>query len=87
MKPTLPPLKRCLPPLLILACLAMAGCGTADGGSGGAAPPGASDATAVKSGSTTRAEAAPGDQAGARGPGAGVGGGCAAVPGEHRDRA
>ena len=64
MKPTLPPLKRCLPPLLILACLAMAGCGTANGGSGGAARPGASDATAVKSGSTTRTEAAPGDQAG-----------------------
>ncbi|HSO52996.1 MAG TPA: M15 family metallopeptidase [Actinomycetes bacterium] len=63
MKPTLPPLKRCLPPLLILACLAMAGCGTTNGGSGGAAPPGASDATAVKSGFTTRAEAAPGDQA------------------------
>jgi len=63
MKPTLPPLKRCLPPLLILACLAMAGCGTANGGSGGAAPPNAGDSTAVKSGSTTRVEPAPGDQA------------------------
>lgn len=63
MKPTLPPLKRCLPPLLILACLAMAGCGTANGGSGDAAPPGAGDGTAVKSGSATQVESAPGNQA------------------------
>jgi D-alanyl-D-alanine carboxypeptidase len=63
MKPTLPPLKRCLPPLLILACLAVAGCGTANGGSGDAATPGANDGTAVKSGSTTRVQAPLEDQA------------------------
>jgi hypothetical protein len=28
MKPSLPPLQRCLPPLLLLACLAVAGCST-----------------------------------------------------------
>ncbi|HEX2159744.1 MAG TPA: M15 family metallopeptidase [Actinomycetes bacterium] len=81
MKRTLPPLKRCLPPLLILACLAIAGCGTADpgpaGGSGAsgtgaagtAAAPGTGDGTAVKSGATTAA--ATGSQGRAEG-GAGV---------------
>ena len=90
MKPTLPPLKRCLPPLLILACLAMAGCGTANGGSGGAAPPGAGDGTAVKSGSTTQAapgdQAAPGTQAGPAGQAAPGGQGPASVEAAPRFR-
>ncbi len=91
MKPTLPPLKRCLPPLLlILACLAMAGCGTTNGGSGGAAPPGAGDGTAVKSGSTTQAapggQAAPGTQAGPAGQAAPGGQGPASVEAAPRFR-
>jgi hypothetical protein len=73
MKPSLPPLQRCLPPLLLLACLAVAGCstgptgtgsghpanGAAGTGSGGAAATGASDTTAVKSASTPVPLAAP----------------------------
>jgi hypothetical protein len=79
MKPSLPRLRRCLPPLL-LACLVLAGCGPdapapagsgasptakrADGtGSGGTATPAGSDGTAVKSGSTTQAATANGNQA------------------------
>jgi hypothetical protein len=61
------PLRRSLPPLLVLAALALAGCGTADRApdapaatpTGGAVAPAAGDATAVKSGT----QAAPGTQA------------------------
>ena len=63
MKPSLPPLQRCLPPLLILACLAVAGCTPTPGptgtGSSGAVTAGASDGTVVKSASTGQPQAAP----------------------------
>lgn len=63
MKPSLPPLQRCLPPLLILACLAVAGCtptpGPTGAGSSGEVTAGASDGTAVKSASTGQPQAAP----------------------------
>jgi hypothetical protein len=65
MKPSLPPLQRCLPPLLlILLCLAMAGCGTTTPRSTGTESDGsaatrAGDGTAVKSASTAGAAATP----------------------------
>jgi len=65
MKPTLPPRQRCLLSLLILACLAVAGCsattpgatGSGSGGaatSSGAATSGGGDGTAVKSASALK---------------------------------
>jgi hypothetical protein len=69
MKPSLPPLQRCLPPLLlILLCLAMAGCGTTTPrstgtGSDSSAATGAGDGTAVKSASTAGAAATPATRA------------------------
>jgi hypothetical protein len=68
MKPSLPPLLRCLPPLLLLVCLAVASCSTTPGptdtGSAGATT-GASDGTAVKSASTSGTQATAGTQAAA----------------------
>jgi hypothetical protein len=60
MKPTLPPLRRYLAPLLLLACLAIAACAPTNPGSpgpGSSPPASGSGATAVKSG-TSRAQAA-----------------------------
>jgi hypothetical protein len=59
-------LQRCLPPLLLLACLAAAGCDSTGPGPGPGASPGRSDGTAVKSGSTTRTQPATEPQAGPR---------------------
>jgi D-alanyl-D-alanine carboxypeptidase len=86
LKRWLPPLQRCLPPLLVLACLAIAGCGgTGPGpggsGSGPAAPPGRSDGTVVKSGSTTRPQGATATQGATTTQGAEVQGGTAAQGG------
>ena len=69
MKPSLPPLQRCLPPLLILACLAVAGCSPPPPaqpapGRAGAVTAGASDGTAVKSASTTSPRPGPGPRPG-----------------------
>ena len=86
LKRWLPPLQRCLPPLLVLACLAIAGCGgTGPGpggsGSGPAAPPGRSDGTVVKSGSTTRPQDATATQGATTTQGAELPGGTAAQGG------
>jgi D-alanyl-D-alanine carboxypeptidase len=65
MKPTLPPLRRYLAPLPLLACLAIAACSPTNPGSpgpGSSPPASGSGATAVKSG-TSRAQAATPPQA------------------------
>jgi hypothetical protein len=51
MKPSLPPLQRCLPPLLLLACLAVAGCSTPTAGpTGTGSSPAANGAAGTGSG-------------------------------------
>ena len=61
MKPTLPPLRRYLAPVLLLTCLAIAACAPnkpEPSGTGPIPPASGSDGTAVKSGSGTQTQAA-----------------------------
>jgi hypothetical protein len=74
MKPSLPPLQRCLPPLLLLVCLAVAGCNTPTPGptDTGSSPPAngsagtgsaGSAATGVSDGTAVKSASTPGTEA------------------------